>query len=181
MNLIDFVMIVVFAFSVFSGYHSGIVRSLVSIIGLIAGIEFASRNYFRFAKELAPMVHSLPLSQAIWFVLQVIIVMIAFGMVGNIIQNEIQWMELTKIDKVAGVVLGAIRGVGLTAVCIFVMAAFYSTSDELSTALLPKYILGPAEVLSNLTTDALRQRILTGLQALEPQVPNTSGNPDNAS
>lgn len=172
MNMIDFVLIIVFAVSVFTGYHSGIVRSLVSIVGLIAGIEFASRNYLRFARELAPMVHSLMLAQAIWFALQIIIVMIAFGMVGNIIQNEIQWMELTTIDKVAGIVFGAVRGVAMATVCIFVMAAFYPTSDELSTALLPKYFLGTTEVLSNLTTDSLKAKIAYGLQTLELKVPN---------
>ncbi len=183
MNLIDFVLIAVFGWSVYSGYRSGIVRSLISIVALIAGIEFASRNYSRFAKELAPMVHSLPLSQSIWFVLQIIIVMLALGMVGHTIHHEIQSLELTRIDEVAGVVLGAIRGVAMAAVCLFVVTAFYPSSDVLSRAFLPKYIVSPAEVLSNLTTESLKERILTGLQALVPQAPLPAPNaaPDNPS
>lgn len=93
MGWIDFVIILVIGLSIWSGYRGGTVRSTISIVGMIAGIEFASRNFQRFAKELAPMVHSLEAANATWFILQIFIVLVAFGFVGHAIQNEIGWME----------------------------------------------------------------------------------------
>ncbi len=50
MDWIDFVIVAVVGMSIWSGYRSGAIRSTVSTAGLIIGIEFASRNYQRFAR-----------------------------------------------------------------------------------------------------------------------------------
>ena len=88
MGWIDFVILAVVGLSIWSGYRGGMIRSTILIVGLVVGVEFASRNFQRFAKELAPMVHSLDAANAIWFLLQVFIVVVAFGFVGHAIQLE---------------------------------------------------------------------------------------------
>lgn len=93
MGWIDFVIVIVVGLSIWSGYHGGAVRAMISLVGLIAGIEFASRNFQRFAKELAPMVHSLEAANATWFILQVFIVLIAFNVLAHAIQHEV-WQVL---------------------------------------------------------------------------------------
>ena len=94
MGWIDFVIVIVLGLSIWSGYHGGAVRAMISLVGMIVGIEFASRNFQRFAKELAPMVHSLEAANATWFILQVFIVLIAFNVLAHAIQHEV-WQMLS--------------------------------------------------------------------------------------
>ena len=92
MGWIDFVILILLGVNIWTGYHGGTVRAVISVVGMIAGIEFASRNFQRFAKELAPMVHSLAAANAIWFILQVFIVLLAFNFIGHALQHEVGQM-----------------------------------------------------------------------------------------
>ena len=168
MDWIDFVIVAVVGMSIWSGYRSGAIRSTVSTAGLIIGIEFASRNYQRFARELAPMVHSAEAANAIWFVLQIFIVMLAFGFVGNAIQNELAWMESSFVDSLLGSVVSLARGIGLACVCIMTVAVFYPGSETLPNAYLPRYLDGVTAVIAELTTNGLHSKIVLGLTPTEP-------------
>ena len=92
MGWIDFVILILVGLNIWTGYHGGTVRAVISVVGMIAGIEFASRNFQRFARELAPMVHSLEAANAIWFILQVFIVLLAFNFIGHAFQHEVGQM-----------------------------------------------------------------------------------------
>jgi membrane protein required for colicin V production len=173
---IDFVILLVIGLSIWSGYSGGAVRTTISIAGMIAGVEFASYNYPRFAKELAPMVHSLAVANAIWFLLQIFIVILAFGFLGNAIQNEIAWMETSSADGIVGGLLGLVRGIVLGAICIMSVAAFFPGADTLPGAFLPKYLAGTTAVLSNLTANAMQTKIITGIESIDTDAtaPDTS-------
>ena len=182
---------------------------MISIVGLIAGIEFASRNFQRFAKELAPMVHSLEAANATWFVLQVFIVLIAFNVIAHAIQHEVwqmlqhgngskghpkgapthkevieahhhegAWTKVSGADGVVGGLLGMVRGIVLSAVCMMAVAAFFPGADTLPDAFLPRYLTGTTAVLANLTGRSLHTKIIAGLEAAEPSTTNQEMSPD---
>ena len=176
MGWIDIVIMVVLVYSVWSGHHAGTIRTTVSVVSLLIGLEFASRNYQRFAKELAPMVHSLPAADAIWFVLQVFIVMRAFSFIGNAIHHELIWVDTIAFNGVVGGLLGLVRGVMMGCVCIMSVAAFFPGADTLPDAIFPKYLVGTTAVLTNLTERGLHARIIHGLEATEPDA-TPAGNP----
>ena len=220
MGWIDFVILIVLGLSIWSGYHGGAVRAMISLVGMIIGIEFASRNFQRFAKELAPMVHSLEAANATWFILQVFIVLIAFNVLAHAIQHEVwqvlhhdrghedkkgkkpevhdhevihahhhegAWTKVSQADGVFGGLLGLVRGIVLAAVCIMSVAAFFPGADTLPDAFLPRYLLGTTAVLANLTGSSMHTKIITGLEATEPNTSNPdndnpdTGNPGNSS
>lgn len=176
MGWIDFVILAVIGLSIWSGYRGGMIRSTVLLVGLIVGVEFASRNFQRFAKELAPMVHSLDAANAIWFLLQVFIVVVAFGFVGHAIQHElsshhlVEWLGTSIVDGIGGGLLGLARGVLLSAICIMAVAAFFPGTDTLSDAFLPKYLAGTTAVLSNLTSYGMQRKIVIGIESMDPDV-----------
>lgn len=185
MGWIDFVMIAVIGLSIWSGYRGGTIRTTISIVGMVAGIEFASRNFQRFAKELAPMVHSLEAANAIWFLMQVFVVILALSFVGNALHNEILgletsnvlekdirkivfWLDTERWDGVLGALLGLVRGIVLSAVCIMSVAAFFPGADTLPDALLPKYMAGTTAVLANLTSGGMHRKIIVGIESMDP-------------
>ena len=107
-------------------------------------------------------------ANAIWFVLQIFIVMLTFGFVGNAIQNELAWMESSFVDSLLGGVVSLARGIGLACVCIMTVAVFYPGSETLPNAYLPRYLDGVTAVIAELTTNGLHSKIVLGLTPTEP-------------
>ena len=65
MNVVDIAIVLLLLLSAILGFRSGLIQSVFSLLGLIAGIAVASWNYKRFAFQLAEMVHSMALAEAI--------------------------------------------------------------------------------------------------------------------
>jgi membrane protein required for colicin V production len=167
MNLVDVVILVLLALSALLGFRSGFIQSICSLMGLIVGIAVASWHYQRFASELAPMVHSQALANAIWFCLIALAVMLAAGVLGMLLRGFIRGVGLGWLDSLIGLVFGLIRGAVLATLCIVVMAAFFPDTRWLGDARLARYFLGMSHLTTEITPDELKLKIEVGLRALE--------------
>ena len=171
MNLVDLVILLLLAASAVVGFRSGLIQSIFSLAGLIAGIAIASWNYMHFAVELEPMVHSLALAEAIWFCLIAIAVMMVAGIIGFLIKGLIHGVGLGWLDKTLGLVFGLLQGAVLVTLCIIVLAAFFPDTKLLGDAQLSRYFLGSAHVTTHMTPDELKEKIMKGLHVLEKDAP----------
>lgn len=166
MNLLDIGIAIVFILSAILGFHGGIIRTTFSLGGLAIGIAFASRNYERFAGELAPMVHSLAMAETIWFLLLIALALVAASMLGHQVQAAVDWHGLGAFDRVLGITLGALRGVALAVLLVLISAAFFPHSDSFLQSRFTARLLRPAELFTALTSEALKHRVDEGLSAL---------------
>jgi membrane protein required for colicin V production len=171
MNLVDIAILLLAVLSAIQGFRSGLIQSFFSLLGLIAGIAVASWHYKRFAYELAPMIHSLPLAQAIWFCLIALAVMLVAGVIGMLVKGLVHGIGLAWLDQLAGLIFGLLRGVVLATLCIVVLAAFFPDTRWLGDAQLAKYFLGTAHMTMRMTPEELKVKILDGLQVMESDAP----------
>ncbi|WP_263357550.1 CvpA family protein [Acidicapsa ligni] len=171
MNVVDIAIVVVLLLSAIVGYRTGLIQSIFSLVGLILGIAVASWNYRHFADDLWPLLHNKSLSEAIWFCLLALAVMIVAGLLGMLIKNVIHGVGLAWLDRLAGFVFGFLRGALLVTLCIVTMAAFYPRTQWLGKSQLTKYFLGTAHLTTQMTPDELKHRILDGLRVLEKDTP----------
>lgn len=166
MNVLDIGIVVAFALSAILGFRGGVIRTAFSVAGLVIGIAFASGNYERFAGELAPMVHSLATAETIWFLLLIALAMVASSMLGHQVQAAVDWHGLGAFDRVLGLTLGALRGAAVAGLLVMMGAAFFPQSDSFLQSQLTPRLLHPTELLTVLTSSALKQRVNEGLSAL---------------
>jgi uncharacterized membrane protein required for colicin V production len=166
MNLLDCLILIVVVFSIISGYQGGIIRTALSVVALTIGVAFSGSNYQRFAVELAPMVHSLEIAEAIWFVMLILVAIVASAMLGHQIQAAVNWHGHGLMDHLGGATIGVLRGIMTGVVCVMIAAAFFPKSDTLLNSRLTKYFFASATLVSSLTTEELKQRVFDGLQAL---------------
>jgi membrane protein required for colicin V production len=167
MNLVDIAIVLLVVLSAVHGFRSGLIQSFFSLLGLIAGIAVASWNYKRFAFELAPTVHSLPLAEAIGFCLIALVVMLVAGVLGMLVKGLVHGVGLGWLDRLAGLVFGLLRGAVLVTLCIVTLAAFYPDTRWLGDAQLARYFLGTAHLTTEMTPEELKFKILNGLQVME--------------
>ncbi len=167
MNLVDVAILLLMILSAALGYRSGLIQAFCSLAGLIAGIAIASHNYKRFGAELAPLVKSKPLSDAIWFCLIALAVMLAVGLFGMLLKKAIHGVGLGWLDRILGLLFGILRGAVLVTLCIVTLAAFFPETLWLSDAQLSRYFLGPTHLTVQVTAQDLKRRIEDGLHVLE--------------
>jgi membrane protein required for colicin V production len=171
MNVVDLVILLLLALSALSGYRSGLIQCFFSLAGLIAGIAVASWHYKRFAYEFAPVVHSQALSNAIWFCLIALAVMLVAGVLGMLMKGLVHGIGLGWLDKGLGLIFGLLRGALLATLCIVILAAFYPDTRWLGDAQLSRYFLGSAHLTTRMTPDELKGKIQYGLAVLEQDTP----------
>ena len=166
MNVLDLLIVAMIAFSVYEGMRSGILRTASSVVGLVIGVAFSSSHYGRLAGELAPMVHSLAVAEAIWFSLLILLAVVAATMLGHQMQAAYDWHGHGQVDRVLGSAIGLFRGVLMGMICLMIVAAFFPKSQTLLEAHLTKYFFGPTEMVTSITSNELKQRVFDGLESL---------------
>ena len=87
MNAIDITILVLVILSAAMGFRSGLIQSIFSLVGLIAGIAIASWHYKEFAVRLAPYFHSKGVDEAIAYCLIAIAVMVVAGILGLLLKS----------------------------------------------------------------------------------------------
>lgn len=172
MNLVDLVIVLLLAISAFAGFRSGLVQCVASLIGLIAGVAIASWQYKRFPLDLAIMLHSQAMADAIWFCLVVLLVMIIASLAGVIVKRMIHGFGLGGLDRAFGLVFGILRGALLATLCIVVVAAFFPETKWLGEAQLSRYFLSTAHLTTKITPKDLKAKIQNGLHVLEQDSPD---------
>jgi len=167
MNLVDVAILLLMILSAVMGYRSGLIQAFCSLAGLIAGIAIASHNYKRFGAELTPLVKNKPLSDAIWFCLIALAVMLVVGLFGFLLKKAIHGVGLGWLDRILGLFFGMLRGAVLVALCMVTLAAFFPETLWLNDAQLSRYFLGPTQLTVQVTAQDLKSRIEAGLHVLE--------------
>jgi membrane protein required for colicin V production len=171
MNVVDIVIVLLLVLSAIQGFCSGLIQSITSLFGLIAGIAIASWNYQHVARQLSSFIHTEALAAAVAFCLIALVVMVVAGLIGMVIKKVIHGVGLGWFDRLLGLIFGFLRGALLVTLCIVTLAAFFPQTGWLSDSQLGRYFLGTAHLTTTMTPQELKQRILDGLRALEKDTP----------
>lgn len=171
MSIVDIVIVLLVVLSAIQGYRSGLVLSVCSLFGLVAGIAIASWNYKRFSLRLLDWVHSVALAEAIWFCLIALAVMLAAGLAGMLIRGVVHGVGLGWLDRLIGLFFGLLRGAVLVTLGIVTLAAFFPETTWLEQARTARYFLRVAQLTTLMTPEDLKMRMLQGLHVLEKDAP----------
>ena len=172
MNVVDLVILLLLAVSAFAGFRSGLIRCVFSLVGLLAGIVIASWNYKHFAAQFSLVAQSQALTDAIWFCVIAIAVMLVAGLLGLLMKSVIRGVGLGWLDSTLGLLFGLLRGAVLATLCIVVLAAFFPDTRWLGDAQMSRYFLGSAHLTTRMTPRELQGKIQNGLIVLEQDTPN---------
>lgn len=169
MNIVDIAIVLMLVLSAVLGFRSGLISSIFSLFGLLAGIAIASWNYARLAEQFTPMMHSRAAADALWFCLIAIGVMIAAGLAGLVLKKVVHGVGLGWIDRILGLFFGLLRGAALATLCVTVLVAFFPQTLWLGNAQLPHYLMNSLNLTVQAAPGEFQQKVTDGLQTLERQ------------
>lgn len=119
MNFIDWIIIVLVGIGMIKGLLDGLVRQLVSLMGIIAG-SWVAIQYADATATFLQKVHDFP--EYIWkplsFFLPFILVLILGNLLATIIQKLLAEIGLGPLNHVAGAVFGGLKAILLISVAL---------------------------------------------------------------
>lgn len=116
MNWLDIVIVIYLVISIVGGLTQGLIRSALSLVGLIVGIVVASHYYQQFGKILA-FIPNQDAANIIAFIIILGAVVAIASLIGVMLRSLIKAIMLGWVDRAAGAVFGLFMG-GLTVAAI---------------------------------------------------------------
>lgn len=125
MNFIDWVIIILVGLGLAKGLLEGLVRQLVSLMGLILG-TWVAIHYADVAALFLQKVHDFP--EYVWkplsFFLPFIVVLLLGNLLATIIQRLLSEIGLGPLNHVAGAVFGGMKSVLLLSIAFNLLQLF---------------------------------------------------------
>ena len=164
MTPLDWVIIVIFIISFATAAMNGFFVEVFSIVGLIAGIVTAGMYYAQTAAWMLRYISSVPVADAASFLLIVVAVLVAAGIAGRVARFLLRKVGLGWIDRLLGLVFGAVKGgVLVTALAMTAAAFFPDRSWVLDSRLLP-YFVGAAQQGSGVLPGSMSEKVRQGVR-----------------
>jgi membrane protein required for colicin V production len=127
MNWVDVVIIIYLALSIISGFAQGLIRSLLSIIGLIVGILLAS-HFYKQLGDILTFISNRNVADIVAFIVILLAVMVIAALIGLVLRSIIKAIMLGWIDKLGGAVLGLILGALSVSAILAIIVKYTNTS-----------------------------------------------------
>jgi membrane protein required for colicin V production len=172
MNLFDWLLIAVLAYSTLTAFLRGILVELFSLGGLVAGILLASWNYRSVSLLLRRLITTPSTANVVAFLLIAIGIMILSTILGRVLHRTAESIGLGFFDRILGAAFGFVRGCLLGIVILMAASAFLPPNSRISQSRLTPYFLAGAHAVSFVVPHDLQQQILDGATQLKHNAPD---------
>ena len=127
MNRVDAVIIIYLGLSIILGFARGLIRTLLLIIGTIAGILLAS-HFYKQLGDILTFISNRDVANIVAFIVILVAVMGIAVLVALVLRSIIKAIMLGWIDKLAGAVLGLILGALSISAILAIIVKYTGTS-----------------------------------------------------
>lgn len=111
MNTFDFFIAAIVLFALWRGFSAGFVKSFISLVGWLVALIAASRFAGDVGHLFTGMVSSPKLQLALGFLLIVLVSLTVLTIVSMVANKIMETLHIKILDRVAGGVLGALKGI----------------------------------------------------------------------
>ena len=133
MNTLDALLLVVLVMCAALGLYWGLIRQMLAVVGLIAGIVLATRYGGRVADSLTSFISNDMATQVLGFLFVLIAVSAAASLLATILRRSVGLLFLGWADHLLGGLLGLFQGALACTVILMVMAL--APSERFASAL----------------------------------------------
>lgn len=154
---IDIGLIIIIGGCIVWGFIRGGIREIFGILAIIIGIVGASRFYSKFAKLLP--ISSLPIAKAVSFIIIFVGIALFIVLIGFLVHKLIHFVGLGCLNRILGLVLGAIKGSLLAGIICFFITLFPQGDKVLQKSKVAPMVLRELRILRVLFPKELQQKL----------------------
>jgi len=168
MNPFDILIIVILGYSLVRGLFRGLVKEVSSIVGVLGGFYAAYTYYSVLADLLARFIHDKSYLNILSFLIIFCGVLIAVGVLGVIIKYLLNIAFLGWIDRVGGVVFGALKGVLIVSILFITLTAFLPRGTAfIKNSTLAPHVSWISEKMAKVVSKEMKQDFIAKLGELK--------------
>lgn len=140
MNWLDITIAVILLVSVLSGLKTGIIKSVLGLVGLVAGIVLAGQYYLPFSEQLT-FIPQQDIARIVAFAIIVIVVMIIASIIGAVLHKLAKAVMLGWINHLGGAAFGLIMGGIFIGALLALWVQFFGDTSVINDSVLARLIL----------------------------------------
>jgi len=172
MHWFDIAVIIALILSGLWSFCRGLIRELLSLLGLVAASVLAIRGYATVANVLAPFIAQEWVRQAIGFALIFLVVMAIAMVCSTLLRLIIRTVGLSVLDRLLGGLFGLAKVVLVASVLLIMASKFFpSETDQLKDQLKDKSTLAPLLFQSKDYLATFLEQHTDDMQRLYKQIP----------
>ncbi len=140
MNWLDIVIVIALVFSAISGFANGLIKSVLSFIGLIVGVVLAGRFYVALSEHLS-FISSESAARIVAFIIIFLVVMIIATIVGVILTKVVSTMLLGWLNRLLGLAFGVLIGAVFIGSILAIWVKYMGPNDTIINSPLAKFLV----------------------------------------
>ncbi len=140
MNWLDIVIIVPLAIATLIGLKIGLIKAVLSLIGVIVGVILAGRFYVPLSEQLSFIPHA-GAAKIVAFAIILIGVMVVAGVLARLFKWAASMMMLGWVNRLGGAVFGLLLGAIAWGALLAACARFFDITGVVSQSLLARVLL----------------------------------------
>jgi len=140
MNWLDIVILVLIILSTLIGLKVGIIKAVLSMAGVIAGVVLAGRYYTALAGHLT-FISQPALAKIIAFAIILIVVMIIAAVLASLIKWAVSAMLLGWVNRLGGAVFGLVLGAIFCGALLTLWGKFAGETSPVADSALARLLL----------------------------------------
>jgi membrane protein required for colicin V production len=164
-NALDWLLVLVVAWSAVVALFRGLIREIFGLAGTILGLLLACWNYPSLALWLSRWISSPFAADATAFLLIAIGVLVACTLLGRLVRGTAHTVGLGLLDRLAGTAFGILRG-ALIGLGIVVTATTFFPANLAQNSRLAPYFLAAAREVSFVVPQVLQKRITGSIDGI---------------
>ncbi len=149
-NWLDIVLGLILALSILRGFAKGIARTGIGFAAVILGILCGLWFYGTAGALTQTFISSRPLANLVGFLAIFVMVIVCGGLIGALLEKLLKFAHLSWLNRLLGAAFGAVRGMLICAVAVFVLMAFSAKPPPQSVvhSRLAPYVMAGARVMA---------------------------------
>jgi len=140
MNWLDLIIVIAIAIFTFLGLRMGIIKAVLSLVGLIVGVVLAGRYYVPFSEQLT-FISSDNVAKIVAFAIILIGVMVVARVVAGLLKRLVSMLMLGWVDRVGGAIFVLVLGATLCGALLAIWIKYLGMADAIAESALAFLLL----------------------------------------
>jgi membrane protein required for colicin V production len=140
MNWLDIIIAVILAVATFYGLKTGIIKAVLSLVGLIVGVVLAGRYYSALAGSLT-FISNEGVARAVAFGAIIIMVMVIAAVLAGVLKWLTRLVMLGWVNHLGGAILGLLLGAIFCGALLTLWGNFLGAPDVFTESALAGFLL----------------------------------------
>lgn len=159
MNWVDGVIVVVALIAAFAGFRQGLVLTVFTFVGLIAGVAVAGWAADPLAEKISP---DTAWAYVLAFIIVMIIVLFLFNLAGTLVKQSLKFIMLGWVDSLGGALIGLFVGSLLAAAAFIAVGKWAHTvgatgiQEAIGASALAEFLMDSFRLLLSILPERFR-------------------------